>query len=317
MPLARLETSRFQILAKGIRRPEDVVVSRAGRVFASEHDCAVAEILPDGSFRRMGPKGGAPNGLAMDRHGRIIIANFGIYCGAPGPLQRLDPETGAHETLLTEVEGRRLTSSNYPVVDSSGAIWCANSTSASTWPEALDGRRDGFVYVLTPQGEARIAADGLRFPNGMALSPDEKTLYVNQTSAGDVLAFRVLPGWRLGEGRRYGPQLGFVARRKLNPNLKLPGFIRQFLGYTDGNGFDAEGNLWVTLPAAHKIVAIRPDGSVFTVAHDPEGRVLNGPTNVAWGGPDLTDLYIGSLYADYVLKAKSPVPGAALAHQRP
>jgi gluconolactonase len=53
----------------------------------------VAEIFPDGSFKRLGPKGGAPNGINMDREGRVLIANFGIYDREEGPLQRFDPAT--------------------------------------------------------------------------------------------------------------------------------------------------------------------------------------------------------------------------------
>jgi gluconolactonase len=316
MALSRISTDQFEKIAKGIARPEDVVVSREGRVFASAHDCAVAEIHPDGSFTRLGPKGGAPNGITLDTEGRILIANFGIYDGQPGPLERFDPETGKHETLLREVEGRPLTASNYPVLDGNGNIWCANSTHAPRWPDALDGRADGFVYVLRPDGSASVVADGLKFPNGMCLSADEMTLYVNQTTGADVLAFPILPGGRLGTGKRYGPKLGFVANRKLNPNLHLPGWITRFLGYTDGNGLDVEGNIWVTLPAANKIVAIRPDGSVLVVAHDPSGKIIDHPTNVTFGGADMKDIYIGSIRADYVLKARSPVAGHRLIHQR-
>jgi gluconolactonase len=64
------------------------------------------------------------------------------------------------------------------------------------------------------------------------------------------------------------------------------------------------------------VVAILPDGRVETVVHDPSGSVINHPTNVTWGGPDLKDLYIGSIRADYVLKARSPVAGQPMLHQR-
>ena len=95
MPLAPIPAEAFTKIAVGIDRPEDVVVSKSGRVFASDHQCAVAEIFPDGSFKRMGPKGGAPNGINLDPQGRILIANFGIYDREEGPLQRFDPATGA------------------------------------------------------------------------------------------------------------------------------------------------------------------------------------------------------------------------------
>ncbi len=315
MPLARIPTTAFTKIAIGIDRPEDVVVGKDGRVFASDHQSAVAEIFPDGSFKRMGPQMGAPNGINMDPQGRIIIANFGIYDGQAGPLERFDPATGVRETLLAEVGGKTLTSSNYPVLDRAGNIWCANSTHAATWPEALDGRPDGFLFVLRPDGSSQIVAEGLCFPNGLALSADEQYLFCAQTSAGDVVRFPILAGAILGKGERYGPKLGLVAKRKLNPNIHLPGFIQSRLGYTDGVGLDVDGNVWVCLPAANKVVAITPKGRKVTVIHDPSGEVVNHPTNVTWGGPDLRDLYIGSIRADYVLKAKSPVAGLALIHQ--
>ncbi len=309
MPLQTIAPSAFTKVAVGIDRPEDVVVAKDGRVFASDHQCAVAEILPDGSFKRMGPKGGAPNGINMDRQGRVLIANFGIYDREEGPLQRFDPASGQHETLLAEVGGKRLTSANYPVMDRAGNIWCANSTHAETWPQALDGRTDGFIFVLRPDGSAEIVAEGLKFPNGMALSADEVFLFCAQTSGADVMRFAVLPGGKLGPGERYGPMLG---------KLQEAGGAQVAmadLGYTDGVGLDAEGNLWVCLPAANKVVAITPALEVITVIDDPSGEVVNHPTNITWGGTDLKDLYIGSIRAGYVLKGRSPVAGQPHVHQ--
>ncbi|MDP3746302.1 MAG: SMP-30/gluconolactonase/LRE family protein [Phenylobacterium sp.] len=309
MPLAPIPPSAFTKVAVGIDRPEDVVVSRDGRVFASDHQCAVAEIFPDGSFKRLGPRGGAPNGINMDPQGRVLIANFGIYDKEEGPLERFDPATGLRETLVAEVGGKRLTSANYPVVDRAGNIWCANSTHAETWPQALDGRADGFVFVLRPDGSSQVVAEGLKFPNGLALSADDGFLYCAQTSGADVMRFRVLAGGKLGKGERYGPVLGKLQGRDEPPVAKPD------LGYTDGVGMDALGNLWVCLPGADKVVAITPSGEVVTVIHDPTGEIVNHPTNVTWGGPDLTDLYIGSIRADYVLKARSPVAGQPHVHQ--
>ena len=134
MSLKKMPVSAFSKIAVGIDRPEDVVVGPDGRVFASDHQSAVAEIFPDGSFKRMGPRMGAPNGINMDRQGRIIIANFGIYDGEAGPLERFDPATGQRETLLSEVGGRCLTCSNYPISESAGNNCCADSTHTPTWP---------------------------------------------------------------------------------------------------------------------------------------------------------------------------------------
>jgi gluconolactonase len=308
MPLKRIRMSSLVKVAEGIDRPEDVVVGKDGRVFVSDHQCAVAEIFPDGSFKRMGPQAGAPNGINMDREGRILLANFGIYDGVAGPLERFDPATGVREVLLSEVGGKTLTAANYPVMDRAGNIWCANSTHAETWPQAMDGRTDGFIFVLRADGSSAIVAEGLKFPNGLALSADEQFLFCAQTSGADVLRFPVRPDATLGPGERYGPVLG---------KLHVPGETppeRGSFGYTDGVGFDVEGNLWVCLPASAKIVAITPELKVVTVLEDRWGKTLH-PTNITWGGPDMKDIYIGSIRTGFVLKGRSPVAGLPHVHQ--
>jgi gluconolactonase len=318
MTLLPIALEQFQKIAVGIDRPEDVVVLADGRIYATDHQCTVAQIHMDGSFTRLGPRGGAPNGLNADRHGRLIIANFGIYDEGEGPLQRFDPISGHHETLVAEIDGQRLTSCNYPVIDRAGNIWCTHSTFAPTWMLALlDRRADGFVFVVPADGSApRIVADGIAFANGCCLDADERYLYVNRTSMCDVVRYPILQGARLGPIEKVCDPLG--------PHIPFPppeGFTGEpdasvGLGYTDGNGFDAEGNLWVTLPAANKIVAIRPSGEVVTIAVDVSGSIINHPTNVSFGGQDQCDLYIGSIRANYVLKARTPVAGLAMVHQR-
>ena len=72
----------------------------------------------------------------------------------------------------------------------------------------------------------------------------------------------------------------------------------------------------MTLVMANKIIAITPAGETVTVLSDPEGKLMRSPTNVSWGGADMCDLYIGSIASDYVVHARSPVPGMPLVHQR-
>lgn len=315
MPLAVIETRDMEKIGLGIARCEDVVVSKDGKVWASDQASACAEMLPDGSLRRVGKAGGAPNGINMDAQGRIIIANFGVYEGEDGPLQRLDVGTGEIEILASEIDGQTLTACNYPIVAKDGTIYCTHSTSANPWPKALDGRTDGFVFRVTPDGAVEKLADGLKFANGCCLDEDESHLYVCQTAGGNVVRYPVLADGRLGAREDYGPVLGTFPTAQADPdNLPTPADMADW-PYTDGNGFDVEGNLWVTLPAANKVVAITPQREVVTIAHDPTGEVLNDPTNVTWGGADMKDVYFGSIGTDYVIKARSPVAGMKLIHQ--
>jgi len=308
VPLAPIPLSGFRKIGVGLKRPEDVVVGRDGRVWASDQASACAEVRPDGTLRRVGKAGGAPNGINMDARGRIVIANYGLGDGVPGPLQRLDVETGALEVRCDAIDGRTLVSSNYPIVDRAGNVWCSHSTWDVKAAEA--GSKDGFVYRVRPDGRGEKMAEGFDFTNGLALDADETYLYVCQTIGRNIVRCRIRPDGTLGPIEPYGPILGEPAFPKATPEQRA-GF-----GATDGCGFDQEGNLWVTLVVANRIVAITPSGRVETIVHDPTGEVMSWPTNVAWGGPDLRDLYIGTIRRDYILHAESPVPGLPLAHQR-
>jgi gluconolactonase len=306
MPLAPIALSSCRKIGIGIQRPEDVVVGRDGRVWASDERSACAEIRPDGTLRRSGTlAAGCANGINMDREGRIVLANF-----LAGPLQRFDPATETVETLCSEIAGRRLTTSNYPLIDRNGNLWCANSTFADPWQMALDGRRDGILYRVRPDGRAELMAEGIQFANGLALDADESHIYVCETAGCDVIRYRIRSDGGLGLPERYGPLLG-EPLDLANPPTDMRG-----IGLTDGCGFDAEGNLWVTLVVANRIVAITPRGDVEVMLDDPAGTLMRQPTNVAWGGADLRDLYVGSIDTDYVLHARSPVPGLPLFHQR-
>lgn len=312
MPLSSIPLSSCRKFGLGLLRPEDVVVSREGAVWASDKASACAQILPDGSLRRVGGLGeGCPNGINMDAAGRIIIANF-----EAGPVQRLNPATGGVEVLCAEVQGHKLTAANYPIIDRHGNIWCANSTFTVPWQAALDGRADGMLFRIRPDGRAEKMAEGIRFANGLALDADESHIYVCETTGCDVLRYAIRGDGGLGKAERYGPLLGEPWPSNLDAGNIPSSEQTARLGLTDGCGFDVEGNLWVTLVAANRVVAITPQGTVVPIIEDPHGEIMRQPTNVTWGGPDMRDLYIGSIVNDYVVQARSPVAGMRMFHQR-
>ncbi len=316
MPLAPIPLDQLSKVGLGVQRPEDVVVSRGGRVWLSDQASAAAEVLPDGSLNRVGDAGGSPNGINMDREGRIIIANVGGLDGdsGTGPVQRLNTETGEVEVLADSVDGIPLVASNYPHIDSQGRIWVTHSTSRSG-ENAFSGPPDGFLFRIEADGSTTMLAAEIEFANGITLDRAEQHAYVCSTTGCNVLRFPINADGTLGPREQYGPLLGksvadLAAMRPLNAEQ------RGELGLTDGCGFDQEGNLWVTLPMSNKVVAITPDGGVETIIADLEGVIMQAPTNVSWGGEDMRDLYIGSIRSDYVVHARSPVPGEPLIHQR-
>lgn len=303
-------------VGRGVDRPEHVVIAGDGRVFASDKASAVAELVDENTVRPIGQAGGEPNGIAIDRDGHFLIANWGL-----GVLQDLDPETGAITAVLSEqLDGRPLRWLNFVLVDSVGALWCSVSTVADDLMDTIArGTADGFIFRVAPDRQsARVVADAVNFPNCMALDRNEDYLYVVRTVAADVVRFPI-KGETLGPPERFGPPLGDRRPDEVGPDAALlmadPQVSRRW-GMADGCAFDANGNLWVTLVLANRIVPISPDGRTITVIEDPDGALMSGPTSIAWGGHDMRDIYIGSITAPYVLKGRSSVPGLPLIHQR-
>ena len=312
MPLKAFELSELTAWGKGLHRPEDVAIGRDGRVYATHEHLGAQEILADGSLRTISDTvfPGCCNGISMDLEDRILIANLGAAERVAGPLERLDPNSGLREVLLSEVEGRPLTSCNYPMIDSAGNIWCSNSVAAGDFDAFSKGLSyDGFLFVLRPDGSSSVVAEGIGFANGLAMSEKEDYLFCCQSFASNVIRYPVLPGGRLGPGEQYGPLLGNVLRLGLNP-------MGPEVDSPDGCALDVEGNLWVTLYSSNKVVAITPAGELLTLIHDPEGQIMKSPSNVTFGGDDMKDVYIGCLGNAHVVKLRSPVAGMKLAHQR-
>ncbi|MCV7120626.1 SMP-30/gluconolactonase/LRE family protein [Mycobacterium nebraskense] len=172
--------------------------------------------------------------------------------------------------------------------------------------------------VAPDRQSAQVVTNGVNFPNCMALDRNEDYLYVVRTVAADVVRFPIR-GETLCPQERFGPPLGGRRPDEFGSEsgrfLADPQVGRRW-GMADGCAFDADGNLWVTIVLANRIVAIRPDGRATVVLEDPDGAVLSGPTSIAWGGQDMRDIYVGSILTPYVLKGRSSVPGLPMVHQR-
>jgi sugar lactone lactonase YvrE len=311
-----IHITNLEAIGRGIERPEQVLVTRDDRVFASDKASAVACVSPDGELQRIGHAGGEPNGIALNEEGRFLIANFGL-----GALQELDPATGAIRTLLGDRVGDlSLQWINYVLVDSSGALWVSVCSRNPDLRHTLaHGTPDGYLFRMSgPDSVPEVVVDSVNFPNCMALDQREEYLYVVRTLKADVVRF-ALHGAKLGPEEQFSPPLGDRRDDEYGDHavalLADPSVTRRW-GMADGCAFDAAGNLWVTLARANRIVAVTPDRRVLTIAEDPEGALLSGPTSVAWGGADMCDVYIGSLETSYILRGRSSLPGMPMVHQR-
>jgi gluconolactonase len=304
----RISLPRFTIAAADIPGAEGVATAPDGTLYFSSSFAAVTVLRPDGHVRHVGAPL-APNGIAVDPQGRVIVANMGLLHGQPGSLQRVDVATGAVETLVSELEGRALVASNSPVVARDGSIYCSHTK----WGDITNignVEPSGFIYRVAPDGRADVVARGLRGVNGLCLDAGDRNLYAALTAEGRVVRFGRLADGALGPREDYGVPLGEVVPDHAIADIrKMPAADSARLGYCDGVAFDVTGTLWVTLPFAHRLVALTPSGERVDVVHDPSGAAIAVPTNLCWGGHDLRDLYVVCRGNGTIVRTRTAVAG--------
>jgi gluconolactonase len=190
------------------------------------------------------PRGGelGSNGLVLNRRGQLILCQHGDRRVARLASNLAKPEV-KYVTLADHYNGKRFNSPNDAVVDSHGAIYFTDP------PYGLEKNMDDPKKELSFQGIYRIAADRkltlltkeMERPNGIGLSPDEKTLYVANSHGPRmvIMAFPLNEDGALGDGREF-----FSAREWAG---KRPGSC-------DGLTVDAHGNVWATIPGGVAII---------------------------------------------------------------
>jgi gluconolactonase len=223
------------------------------------------------------------NGLALDARGRILFAEHGDR-----RISRLEPE-GGKRTLVDNYQGKRLNSPNDLVYKSNGDLYFTDPPYGlpKNWDDARRELDFCGVYRLGGDGQLTALNKEMTRPNGLAFSPDEKTLYVAQSDPKRAIwmAFPVAADGGLGAGRVFADATSLVD--------KLPGL-------PDGLKVDRQGNLWATGPGGVHVFA--PDGKRL-------GRIETGErtSNCAWGD-DGSTLYIT---ADmYICRVKTKTKGA-------
>jgi len=223
-----------------------------------------------------------------------------------------------YAVTLQDVTVVKLVACNFPVVARDGSIYCTHTSWGPGMDDCIDPQNEsGFIFRVGPDGTVSVARDRIPTPNGCCFDADERWLYVAQIGRGNIVRLRRRADGSLGEPEPWGPKLGETpAHASARTIIESPIATRTALGHPDGIGFDVEGNLWVTLVLANRIVAITPSERIVPVIEDPQGEQIALPTGLTWGGPRLEDLYIACAARDYVVRAPSPVPGLPLVHQR-
>lgn len=231
--------------------------------------------------------GGEPgcNGLLLDSQGQLISCEHGD--------RRLSVLTkdGGKRTLVDNYQGKRLNSPNDACLGPDKATLFFTDPPyglPKRWDDPLRELDHCGVYRLDPDGALTLLTTEMTRPNGIAFSPDFKTLYVAQSDPEAAIwkAFPVKDDGSLGESRLIHDATAAVKDG-------LPGL-------PDGLKVDKDGNLWATGPGG--VYVMTPDGKLL-------GRISTGErtANCAWGG-DGSVLY---LTADmYLCRIQTTTKGA-------
>lgn len=223
--------------------------------------------------------GKGSNGLTLDRQGRLLACEHGNR-----RVTRYEAD-GSTVTLADQYQGKRLNSPNDIVVRSDGAIFFTDP------PYGLVNQSDDQqlpyqgVFRLDRDGSLTLLVDDFERPNGLAFSPDERTLYIDDTSRRHIRAFDVDTAGALSNGRLFA-------------ELHAPGE-----GAPDGMKVDTEGNVYCTGPGG--VWVFNASGALLGKIMTPDV-----PANCGWGGPDWQTLFLTARPSVYRLRVQ--VPGIAV-----
>jgi len=228
------------------------------------------------------------NGLALDTKGRLVIAEHGNR-----RISRLEPN-GLITVLADSHLGRRLNSPNDLIYRSDGTLFFTDPFFGLPGFDKDPARELPFtgVFALHPNGHLQLVTDELTGPNGIALSPDEKHLYVGNWDDGRKVVMR----YTLTAGDS-------VATREVFADLTADAGDDAI----DGVKVDTAGNVYVSGPGGLWIFA--SDGTRLGKISGPEH-----PHNMAWGDADHRTLYLTAQNGLYRLRLNIPGSGATLHH---
>ena len=269
-------------ITAGLQFPEGPIALPDGSIIVVEiQRGTLSRVTPNGKIEVIAEPGGGPNGAAIGPDGACYVCINGgfewhlrgdlVFPGdqppdySGGRIERIDLETGAIDVLYTECDGNPLRGPNDIVFDRAGGFWFTDH--GKNRPREKD--RTGVYYAKPDGSHIAEVIFPLEAPNGIGLSPDEKTLYVAETPTGRLWAFPIESPGVLGSGREMMAQI---------PDYHL----------FDSLAVDAEGNICVATLINGGITVHSPDGE--RAQHIPMPDLLT--TNICFGGDNLETAFI-------------------------
>jgi gluconolactonase len=240
----------------GFKFTEGPAADHRGNLYFSDiPNNRIQRIDPDGKLSTFLEESRECNGLMIDARGRLVACQ-----GGEKRLIAIDLASKSVDVLADMWDGKPLGTPNDLVVDRTGGIYF-------TSPDI------GSVFHVSSTGKVVRVLSGLARPNGVILSPDEKTLYVLPSGSAEVTAHAVERPGVLGKSR---------VLYKLEPDPKQSGRPGG-----DGLAIDTRGNLYLTRPVMKSVFVIDPEGKPLGQIRLPEE-----PSNCTFGGKDLKTLFV-------------------------
>lgn len=216
------------------------------------------------------------NGLILDGENGLLA------CEMDGRLVSINLTNKKVTPLTSEYQGKRYNAPNDLVIDRSGGIYFTDPHFRSPTPLP---QKVVAVYYRSADGKVTRLADDLKAPNGVILSPDEKTLYVIPSMQKEMWAYPVISPGKLGKGRVF-------CTLKQQKGYKEPG------RGGDGLTVDTKGNLYITTGLGLQVYS--PEGKLLGIISVPEK-----PANVTFGGKDNSSLFITARTSLYRIDTKA------------
>ncbi len=301
----------MELVADGLRFPEGPVAMPDGSVILVEIEAGqLTRISPDGTKHIIARPGGGPNGAAIGPDGKIYVCNNGGFeyietdgYLAPGGIakdydcgriERIDPETGAIETLYTSGDfDCILRGPNDIVFDDQGGFWFTDHGKTDYEKRCHD--IVGIFYARADGSFMEEVVFPSQNPNGIGLSPDLKTLYAAETFTCRLMKFNITaPG-------KIAPDMG-------PGGPGIPVYRPAGYKFFDSLAVEESGNICVATIGECGISVISPEGDLVEfVATDDIFT-----TNICFGGEDMMDAWICLSGSGRLVKTRWKRPGLKL-----